>query len=97
MDEQSEINFDEHSLAWELLRELKSSAKRWFIISMIELVIIFILVGGVVWYLSLPIEENNSVTQESEGDSNTMIGIGGNSDGIQTNDKDLQKTQDNRK
>ena len=42
------------TLATELLHELKASAKRWFIIAVIELFVIIAMAGGFVWYLSLP-------------------------------------------
>ena len=57
------------TLATELLHELKASAKRWFIIAVIELFIILAMAGGFVWYLSLPIEEE-VVTVESDDSGN---------------------------
>lgn len=69
---------ESHSLAYELLREVKASSKRWFIISMIELVIILAIVGGMIWYNSLPAEEYTEVTQDAEGDYNTLTGVGNN-------------------
>ena len=77
------INFEknvsqgEHSLSYMLLLEIKSSAKRWFIISMVELFIILGIVGGMIWYNSLPVEEYNA-TIETDGDANTIAGIGDN-------------------
>lgn len=66
---------ESHSLAYELLREVKASSKRWFIIAMIELVIILAIVGGMIWYNSLPVEDYNA-TIHTEGDENNVIGIG---------------------
>ena len=43
-------------LATELMHELKLNAKRWFIIAIVELVIILSMAAGFVWYLSLPID-----------------------------------------
>ena len=57
------------TLATELLHELKASAKRWFIIAVIELFVILAMAGGFVWYLSLPIEEE-VVTVESDDNGN---------------------------
>lgn len=57
------------TLATELLHELKASAKRWFIIAVIELFIILGIAGGFVWYLSLPVEEE-VVTVESDDNGN---------------------------
>ena len=57
------------TLATELLHELKASAKRWFIIAVIELFIILAMAGGFVWYLSLPIDEE-VVTVEGDDNGN---------------------------
>lgn len=58
-----------HTLATELLHELKASAKRWFIIAVIELIVILSMAGGFIWYLSLPVEEE-VVTVESDDNGN---------------------------
>ena len=58
-----------HTLATELLHELKASAKRWFIIAVIELIVILSMAGGFIWYLSLPVEEE-VVTIESDDNGN---------------------------
>lgn len=78
MDKVDEINQNEHSLAYELLVEVKASAKRWFIIAMVELVIILAIIAGMLWYFTLPTEEysEQTVTQDPEGDNNHVIGIG---------------------
>ena len=83
---------NEHSLAYELLVEVKASAKRWFIIAMVELAIILGTAGVFVWYLSLPVEETKTVTQETSGDMNTMIGIGDNN-GFKTDGNNLQEAE----
>lgn len=57
------------TLATELLHELKASAKRWFIIAVIELIVILAMASGFVWYLSLPVEEE-VVTVESDDNGN---------------------------
>lgn len=57
------------TLATELLHELKASAKRWFIIAIIELFVILAMAGGFVWYLSLPVKEE-VVTVESDDNGN---------------------------
>lgn len=64
---------EEQTLATELLHELKISAKRWFIIAIIELIIILSLCGGFIWYLSLPIDES-VVTLESEDGNANYVG-----------------------
>lgn len=65
------------TLATELLKELKISAKRWFIAFCIMIGLEVATIIGFMWYMSLPAEET-TVTQDNNGDSNTLIGIGDN-------------------
>lgn len=58
-------------LATELLKEIQLSAKRWFIIAIVELLIILSMAGGFVWYLSLPIDE---VVVENDDGNATYVG-----------------------
>lgn len=58
-------------LATELMHELKLNAKRWFIIAIVELIIILSMAAGFVWYLSLPIDE---VVIESEDGNANYVG-----------------------
>jgi len=58
-------------LATELLKEIQISAKRWFIIAIVELLIILSMAGGFVWYLSLPIDE---VVVENDDSNATYVG-----------------------
>lgn len=62
------------SLATELIRELKSTSKRWFIAFIVVLSLWFATIGGFIIYLSLPIEETvtETVTQDADdnGDNN---------------------------
>lgn len=78
---------NEHSLAYELLVEVKASAKRWFVIAMVELAVILIMIAGMLWYFTLPTEEyaEQTVEQDLDGTDNTMIGIGDNN-GSSTSD-----------
>lgn len=75
------------SLATELIRELKSTSKRWFIAFIVVLSLWFATIGGFIIYLSLPIEETvtETVTQDADdnGDSNYIGGDNnvGSSDG----------------
>ena len=55
-------------LATELLKEVQISAKRWFVIAIVELLIILSMAGGFVWYLSLPIDE--VVVENDDGNAN---------------------------
>lgn len=74
---------ENETLATELLHELKASAKRWFIIAIIELVIICGITGAFLWYISLPVDYSEwSVEQESTDRS--FNNIGGYISGIET-------------
>jgi len=59
-----------HTLATELLHELKASAKRWFIIAVIELFIILSMAGGFIWYMSLPVEDDVVSVESEDGNAN---------------------------
>lgn len=63
-------NNENTTLATELLHELKASAKRWFIIAVIELFIILGIISGFVWYLSLPVDEYSVSVDNDEGNAN---------------------------
>lgn len=75
------------SLATELIRELKSTSKRWFIAFIVVLSLWFATIGGFIIYSSLPIEETvtETVTQDADdnGDNNYIGGDNnvGSSDG----------------
>lgn len=82
------------TLATELLHEIKSSARRWFVIAMVELCIIIGLGIGILWYLSLPAETvETEYSQEMEMDdmenSTATQVIGGNYNG--KDETDLQE------
>lgn len=59
-----------HTLATELLHELKASAKRWFIIAIIELIVILSMAGGFIWYMSLPVEDEVVSVESEDGNAN---------------------------
>lgn len=75
------------SLATELIRELKSTSKRWFIAFIVVLSLWFATIGGFIIYLSLPVEETTmeTVTQDADdNDNNNYVGgdnVVGSSDG----------------
>ena len=56
------------TLATELLREVKSQSKRWFITAVVELVIIVIITLAFLWYISLPVDE--TLIQTDDGNAN---------------------------
>lgn len=66
---------EDTTLATEMLRELKSNSRRWFIAFLVVLALWFATIGAFLWYISLPVEET-TVEQEIEGDANALIGIG---------------------
>lgn len=68
---------EEKTLATELLHELKASSKRWFIAFCIMTVLEIATIAGFLWYISLPVEEYEEITQEMEDtEHSTMIGVG---------------------
>ena len=64
------------TLAMEMLKELKANAKRWFIISMVELFIILCGAYFFVWYLNTPTEQEDEVIYTQDADTQ------GNNSGI---------------
>jgi len=63
---------DEHSLASELLHELKMSCKRWFIAFIIMVGVEIVTIAGFLWYISLPVEyEDVQYEQQAENDNNS--------------------------
>lgn len=72
---------EEKSLATEMLQELKQNLKRWFKVAVIELCIILIMgmmiVGMVIVYLTVPVEEESEIITyaqdaDTEGDSSPI-------------------------
>lgn len=63
----NKVEHEQDSLATELLRELKLSAKRWFIAFCVMTALEVSTIAGFLIYLSLPTEE---VTIEQEADEN---------------------------
>lgn len=61
---------NKESLATELLHEVKMSAKRWFVIALIELIIIFGMIGMFIWYISLPVEVETIEIESDDGNAN---------------------------
>ena len=82
---------DEHSLAYELLVEVKHSAKRWFVAFCIMIFLELLTIGGFMWYISLPADEDSLITQEA--DNNSFNNIGGEVyNGSETDNKNTQET-----
>ena len=57
---------NEESLATEMLRELKANSKRWFIISIIELVLLLFTITIFIAYLNTPVEDTTETTTYSQ-------------------------------
>ena len=66
---------ENETLATEMLRELKSNNRRWFIAFLVVLVLWFVTIGAFLWYVSLPADET-VVEQEVDGNANALVGVG---------------------
>lgn len=77
---------ENESLATELLHEIKSQAKRWFIAFMIVLLLWFATIGAFLWYISLPVDEVETTVEQTADDySNNQI-VGGDYIGSKAED-----------
>lgn len=65
----------EETLATELLREIKQSAKRWFIAFLVMVGVELVTITGFLWYITLPTEEY-SIEQESDRSGVNIINQG---------------------
>lgn len=68
---------DSMNFATELLREVKTSARRWFVAFCVMVFLEIATIIGFIWYISLPVEESSTeeITQEADdGSSNQIIG-----------------------
>lgn len=63
----------EEQFATELLREIKTHSRRWFIAFLTVLMLWFTTIGLFIWYISLPIEEYDIVQDASRGEHNIQI------------------------
>ena len=79
----------ENSLATELLHEVKSSAKRWFIAFCIMVGLEIATIIGFMWYISLPTSDY-SVSQES--DNNSVNVLEGTYNGSKTDSTENEKS-----
>lgn len=64
---------EEHSLAYELLVELKHSAKRWFIAFCVMVALEIATIIGFMWYISLPVEESYTEYQQDADDNSRNL------------------------
>ena len=70
---------DGTTLATEILKELKASARRWFIAFMFMLFVEIATVAGFLWYISLPVDDETVQIENDEGNANY---VGGNARNI---------------
>lgn len=75
------------TLATEILHELKTSSKRWFIAFITVLMLWFATIGAFLWYISLPVEEYDIVQDSTDRSFNI---VGGDYNGIQA-ESELQE------
>lgn len=61
---------EEKTLATELLAEVKAQSRRWFVISIIEAIMIFIMI---IFIVTTPVVEDEIYTQEANGNDNASI------------------------
>nr|DAJ75905.1 MAG TPA: chitin synthase regulator [Caudoviricetes sp.] len=59
----------EDTLATEMLKELKAQSKRWFIIAIVELIIILFSAILFVAYLNTPTEEKEEISYSQDADT----------------------------
>lgn len=65
---------DEHmTLATEIFKELKLSAKRWFIAFLVMIAVEVATIAGFLWYISLPIEETTTTQTVEDIDKDNHI------------------------
>lgn len=76
---------NEEKLATELLHELKASAKRWFIAFIVVIGLWFATIGVFIWYISLPVEDNENYTTTVENEDGNANYISGYMSGVINN------------
>lgn len=80
---------DGTTLATEIFKELKASARRWFIAFLIMLGVEVGTIAGFLWYISLPVEEY-TIDQDTDTGGNNYA-VGGDYTGEATNN--IQETE----
>ena len=85
----------QETLATELLRELKASARRWFIAFCAMVGLELGTIAGFLWYISLPVEESTTYVEQSTGHtegSATQQIIGGDAYGKTEGENSSEET-----
>ncbi len=77
MENEKKDNTVTHFVLEGILNHFSTIIKRLIIVLIVVLVLWAATIAGFLWYISLPVEEYDStvVTQDLDGDSNTMIGV----------------------
>lgn len=58
------------TLATEIFKELKASARRWFIAFLVMVAVEICTVVGFLWYISLPVDEAVVTVENEDGNAN---------------------------
>lgn len=87
MDNQNEVT----TLASELLHELKTTSKRWFIAFCIMVVLELVTIIGFMWYISLPVDESVVSVENDSGNANY---VGADMNGVINNGESNSKTKE---
>ena len=58
------------NLASEILAEVKKNSRRWFIAFIIMVILEIATVGGFLWYVSLPVEQETVQIDNDDGNAN---------------------------
>ena len=77
MESEKKDNTVTHFVLEGILNHFSTIIKRLIIVIVVILVLWAATIAGFLWYISLPVEEYDStvVTQDLDGDLNTMIGV----------------------
>lgn len=77
MENEKKDNTVTHFVLEGILNHFSTIIKRLIIVLIIVLALWAATIAGFLWYISLPVEEYDStvVTQDLDGDLNTMIGV----------------------
>ena len=86
---------NEH-FATELLKEVKTNAKRWFIAFCVMVAVEIVTIFGFLWYITLPIDDTLTEQTIEDIDASDITQIGGNNYGNSKTDS-TQNTQSNEK
>lgn len=86
------IIMDENNFAMELLKEVKSQSKRWFIAFCVMVVIECATIIGFLWYVSLPVDDTTTAQCVEDIESGDITQIGGDNYESDTNNSESKKS-----